>query len=101
MDWPALIFFFIGMLFQACSDDKSGKGTAKEGPVSYEEGMKYYTGTESCKECHEAEYADWKNSQHDLAMMKATDESVKGNFDNATFDSQGVIPVFTKKAVNL
>lgn len=94
---PALILLFFTIIIQACSENMSEKTDKNKRQLSYEEGMKYYTGSESCKECHEEEYADWKNSQHDLAMMKATDESVKGNFDNATFDNQGVHTRFYKE----
>jgi len=92
-----VIIFFIGALFQSCTDNRSVSSSKDENPISYEEGMKYYTGNESCKECHEQEYADWENSHHDLAMMEASDESIKGDFDNSTFTSQGVHTRFYKE----
>ncbi len=42
-----------------------------------------YVGKETCIECHQAEYNDWKGSDHDLAMDYATDSSVLGDFNNA------------------
>jgi tetratricopeptide (TPR) repeat protein len=42
-----------------------------------------YVGTESCASCHEAEHQDWVGSHHDLAMQKATPETVLGDFSGA------------------
>jgi tetratricopeptide (TPR) repeat protein len=45
----------------------------------------HYVGRASCIECHQAEAASWTGSHHDRAMELATDESVLGNFADATF----------------
>jgi Tfp pilus assembly protein PilF len=84
-------------MLQACTDKSSKKDTRQKPDISYEEGMKYYTGTESCRECHEKEYDEWTGSHHDLAMMKAGEKSVKGDFNDAVFDSQGVHTRFYKE----
>lgn len=47
-------------------------------------GKAEYVGRESCIECHATEYNDFVGSDHDLAMDTATNETVKGNFDNAS-----------------
>jgi tetratricopeptide (TPR) repeat protein len=52
-----------------------------------------YVGSESCQSCHQKEYADWQNSDHDKAMMKAGFHSIQGYF-NTTFTSQGVTSRF-------
>ncbi|NJN25783.1 MAG: tetratricopeptide repeat protein [Cyclobacteriaceae bacterium] len=52
-----------------------------------------YMGSESCKSCHEQEYADWLGSDHDRAMMVADSVSVLANFDTV-FVSQGVTSRF-------
>src|ERR1700730_10696562 len=41
-----------------------------------------------------AEDARWRGSHHDLALREATDESVLGNFDNASFTHDGVTSTF-------
>lgn len=56
-----------------------------------------YLGSESCRTCHEKEFKDWKGSDHDLAMQKATSEFVRGNFNNQVYVSQGVISRFYQK----
>ncbi len=48
-----------------------------------------YVGKEACIECHEAEYKDWKGSDHDLAMDYATDSTVLGDFNNASLIRNG------------
>ena len=56
-----------------------------------------YVGREACVRCHEAEYEKWKESHHDLAMDRATAETVLGNFDDAEFESNGVRSRFFTK----
>jgi len=52
-------------------------------------GQPYYTGGETCVECHRKEFDLWKGSDHDLAMAHATDTSVLGDFNNATLIYKG------------
>jgi len=56
-----------------------------------------YTGGESCIECHRIEFDLWKGSDHDLAMTHATDETVLGDFNDATFEFEGEQHRFYKK----
>jgi len=48
------------------------------------QGPAEYVGTQTCASCHEAEHADWAGSHHDLAMQKATPETVLGDFEDVT-----------------
>jgi predicted CXXCH cytochrome family protein len=56
-----------------------------------------FVGSESCAECHQAEAASWKESQHKHAMQHATAASVLGDFDDAGFDHFGIHSRFFKK----
>jgi len=56
-----------------------------------------FTGGESCVECHQKEFDLWKGSDHDLAMAHATDESVLGDFNDASFEFDGETHRFYKK----
>jgi tetratricopeptide (TPR) repeat protein len=56
-----------------------------------------YMGDQVCKSCHEAEYADWAGSHHDLAMQEANDSTTLGNFNNVTFTSHQVTSRFYQK----
>jgi len=56
-----------------------------------------YVGDKACTACHEKEVKEWKGSHHDLAMMDADAKSVLGDFNNATFNYNGIITTFFKK----
>lgn len=49
-----------------------------------------YVGRASCIDCHQQEARLWTGSHHDLAMDLATDETVLGDFNNATLEHHGV-----------
>ena len=53
-----------------------------------------YIGSETCAECHRAEYDSWQGSHHDLAMQPANPETVLGDFDKAEFVHFGVTSTF-------
>ncbi len=56
-----------------------------------------YVGDKACAECHSKETHEWKGSHHDLAMMVADEKSVKGDFNSATFNYNGIVTTFFKK----
>lgn len=49
-----------------------------------------YVGRQSCIPCHEKEVQAWTGSHHDLAMDRATPQTVLGDFDNAEFTQFGI-----------
>lgn len=44
-----------------------------------------YVGREACVSCHEQEDELWRGSDHDLAMDRANEKTVLGDFDDAHF----------------
>ena len=50
-----------------------------------------------CASCHEHESALWHGSHHQLAMQRASDSTVLGDFSQATFDNNGVTSTFFRK----
>jgi hypothetical protein len=56
-----------------------------------------FVGSEACADCHQAETALWKQSQHKHAMQHASAASVLGDFENARFDYFDVHSRFFKK----
>ena len=56
-----------------------------------------FTGTAACADCHEDEYRLWRGSDHDLAMQLPGDDTVLGNFDDATFTYNGVTTRFFRR----
>ena len=56
-----------------------------------------FVGSESCAACHQAQHAAWKKSQHAGAMQHASADTVRGNFDDATYTFDGVTSKFFKR----
>jgi predicted CXXCH cytochrome family protein len=56
-----------------------------------------YIGGEACKSCHEDQYVSWKGSHHDLAMQEASEQTVLGDFNNASVTHFGITTRFFKK----
>ena len=48
-----------------------------------------YVGNRACADCHAQESGGWRGSQHAAAMAEATDRTVLGRFDNASFRYAG------------
>lgn len=48
-----------------------------------------FVGSESCADCHSAQYADWRESHHDLAMQVANESTILGDFGLANFEYFG------------
>lgn len=49
-----------------------------------------FVGRSSCVQCHQKEAQAFENSHHDLAMDLATDQTVLGDFNNATIEHDGM-----------
>jgi hypothetical protein len=49
-----------------------------------------YVGSESCRACHQDQFAHWSQSHHHKMTQPATPETVVGDFNNATYTYQGV-----------
>jgi predicted CXXCH cytochrome family protein len=56
-----------------------------------------FVGSETCAGCHRAEAERWQSSQHKHAMDHATETSVLGDFNDASFDYYGVHSRFFRK----
>jgi len=56
-----------------------------------------YVGSETCAGCHQAETKLWDASQHKAAMAHATDKTVLGDFNDASFDYFGVHSRFFRR----
>jgi predicted CXXCH cytochrome family protein len=56
-----------------------------------------FAGTETCASCHRVEAELWRTSQHKLAMDHASEQSVLGDFNDASFDHYGVHSRFFRK----
>lgn len=56
-----------------------------------------YVGGRRCAECHQAQYAQWQGSHHDLAMQEASERTVLGDFSNVSFTYNGVTSKFYRR----
>jgi tetratricopeptide (TPR) repeat protein len=56
-----------------------------------------YVGRDACARCHPRESELWKGSHHDLAMEEATEQTVLGDFDGASYTYAGVTSTFFRK----
>ncbi|MGB1174134.1 MAG: cytochrome c3 family protein [Luminiphilus sp.] len=56
-----------------------------------------FVGNSACASCHASQVRDWTGSHHDLAMQEASEKTVLGDFDNATFVYEGVTTSFYRK----
>jgi predicted CXXCH cytochrome family protein len=55
-----------------------------------------FVGAAECATCHEQENSLWRGSHHQLAMQPATDSTVLGDFNHASFDNNGVTTTFSR-----
>jgi predicted CXXCH cytochrome family protein len=56
-----------------------------------------YSGSNTCKTCHQQQFNAWRGSHHDNAMQQATSKTVLGNFNNQQYKYNGVTSTFFKK----
>ena len=75
------------LLILGCGGKTPSPGSVPDNPATF-------VGSARCQSCHEAEYANWLGSHHQLAMQDATNDTVLGDFDGATFDYYGTTTRF-------
>ena len=84
-----LVILFGSICAAACTDssniDDASGSTAN------------YTGGATCVSCHEKETNLWKSSHHDLAMQRASSQTVLGDFNDAEFSYGGVTSRFYQR----
>ncbi len=78
-----LLLLIAGLLLTACSE------ALREPVVQVPLGEPVFVGSAECRDCHEAEFADWLGSHHDLAMQVADESTVLGDFDDVSFEYFG------------
>jgi predicted CXXCH cytochrome family protein len=85
----SLIIVMIGIAFWARGGSPIGTTTSASAVA--------FVGSETCAGCHDAQAGLWRGSQHRRAMQHATQGSVLGDFNDATFDHYGVRSRFFRK----
>jgi predicted CXXCH cytochrome family protein len=89
---PATVAFVIACAVAFYSTNRSGPV-----PNEPDSSLATFVGSESCAGCHQPEAKLWNGSQHHAAMQHATDKTVLGNFNDASFDYYGVHSRFFRK----
>ena len=56
-----------------------------------------FVGSQACAGCHQAQARLWDGSQHKQAMQHATEKTVLGDFNDASFDYHGVHSRFFRR----
>ena len=56
-----------------------------------------FVGSAACGECHADAWREWSGSHHDRAMQPATEETVLGDFDDASFPNFPVVTRFFER----
>ncbi len=56
-----------------------------------------FVGRDECISCHEEAYEKWKGSHHDHSMAVASDSTVRGDFNDAVFEHNGITSRFYRK----
>jgi predicted CXXCH cytochrome family protein len=75
-------------------DRPGDAGNAPAGPVA---AAARYVGSERCGDCHAAELAAWRGSQHARAIQRASDTTALGDFDDARFRYGDVTSTFFRR----
>jgi len=95
------LWFYLPASDSSESSAQSGKSDKFEEPqpltaANHQGQEALYAGAESCRSCHEVQFAAWRNSHHDLAMQAVSKQTVLGNFEDAVFIHGGVSSTFSK-----
>ncbi|WP_281616328.1 tetratricopeptide repeat protein [Flammeovirga sp. SubArs3] len=103
----ASLLFFSTAIYQSCKNTEDKEQQQTEDVLAVAEDYhtsvdlpypdSIFVGTQTCRSCHEEEYHQWKGSDHDMSMKKATKETVLGNFNNARFSDNNVKSRFFMK----
>jgi tetratricopeptide (TPR) repeat protein len=75
--WGLLVFVAVGCSKKADEPVAPPETAAAPAP---EPGPARYVGTSACISCHEEQHENWLGSHHDLAMQRASAETVLGDF---------------------
>ena len=59
-----------------------------------------FVGAGACRGCHQEQHTAWQGSHHDLAMQLPSKQTVLGDFNNATFEYNGIRTTFFTKDGN-
>jgi predicted CXXCH cytochrome family protein len=94
---PRTAVALLGFLSLAVAIVVAAAGPSDADPRESETPDPTFVGAAACGSCHTSELAAWRGSHHDLAMQEATEKTVLGTFDGATFTRGDVTSRFFKR----
>ena len=56
-----------------------------------------YLGAQTCAQCHQTEYRRWQGSHHAQAMLPAAEQTVLGDFRDASLIYNGITSTFFRR----
>ena len=90
---------FICFWLFSCGDSQRNESVVKN--KSFDEKKLYkldeYVGAQTCAECHHESHEKWMESHHYHAMELPTEETVRADFNNSTFENYGVTTRFFRE----
>lgn len=88
---PSPLLPLLAALLAGCGDTDAPDSTGgADAPASRSGGgTPEFVTSAACATCHAEVTERWRGSHHDLAMQVATEATVLGDFDDATFESNG------------
>jgi len=89
--WPAM-FVVAALAVVAVGFVTLGRPGAAPNPATA-----HFVGGDACIECHQQEHDDWVGSHHDWAMKVADEQSVLADFNDTTFEQDGVKARFFRR----
>jgi len=87
----------LAALLACSSGEETSKPDTPSSPAPGWERSPGFAGSASCIDCHREAYQAWSGSHHDLAMQVASEDTVLGDFDDATFTHLGVTSRFYRR----
>jgi tetratricopeptide (TPR) repeat protein len=88
--FPALSILLAILCATGCNQSQPETPRAAPGPATF-------VGSQTCQNCHEAEYREWSGSQHEQAMQIANADTVLGNFADESLDYYGATVRFFQR----
>jgi tetratricopeptide (TPR) repeat protein len=89
--------FVVALMACSAGEEIPEPEVVSQSPAPGWERSEGYAGSPSCIECHEEAYQAWSGSHHDLAMQVASEDTVLGDFDDASFTHFGVTSRFFRR----
>ena len=95
--WEAAAFVALAALVVAVPVYVARESNRRRAEPGADAAPATFLGRDACIDCHPEEYESWTGSDHDKAMAEATGETVSGDFDDATFEHNGIVSRFYRR----